>query len=67
MAWQLGVATAALVLLFIACSSLAGCSSAETRYTTALLLCVEKAQTLAESKACRAGVDARFGVDGGAR
>ena len=48
------VAVAALLLY--------GCSSAATRYQAALLLCVERAQTLAESKACRRQVDMQFGV-----
>ena len=34
-------------------------SAEELAYRTALLRCVDKAATLAESKACRADVDAR--------
>ena len=43
---------------------LTGCASAteEARYTTALLRCVDKSETLAESRACRERVDGDFGV-----
>ena len=52
-----------VALLFVAgCAS----ASAEAAYTTALLRCVDQSSTLAESKACRALVDAKYGVkDGG--
>ncbi len=43
------------------------CTSTEAKYTTRLLRCVDKSETLAESRACRALVDAEFGVDGGVR
>lgn len=41
-----------------------GCAAgaAEASYTAALLRCVDKSETLAESKACRSGVDAQFGL-----
>lgn len=54
---------------FAAC--LAGCATppataarvaAEGAYGAALLDCVEKSSTLAESKACRARVDAAWGI-----
>jgi hypothetical protein len=47
---------------------LCGCAaSLEGSYTAALLRCVDKSETLAESKACRASVDAQYNVkDGGA-
>lgn len=39
---------------------------AEAVYTAALLDCVDKSNTLAESRLCRATVDARWGIsDGG--
>jgi hypothetical protein len=54
------IATSALD---IACAG----AATEGAYTAALLRCVDKSATLAESKACRSGVDAQFGVkDGGA-
>ena len=40
---------------------LAGCGGAAT-YQAALLRCVDQAQTLAESKACRQLVDAQYGI-----
>ncbi|MBX3202324.1 MAG: hypothetical protein KF894_29620 [Labilithrix sp.] len=47
-------------------------AAAEAAYGAALLRCVDEAGTLAESKACRARVDAEWGItqtasDGGAR
>ena len=36
--------------------------AAESAYTAELVQCVDKSETLAESKACRALVDARWGV-----
>lgn len=46
--------------------ALAGCSAAHTTadaaYTAAQLDCVQKSQTLAESKACRAKVDQKWGI-----
>jgi hypothetical protein len=51
------------LLFLVACSTSTG---AEATYTTALLRCVDKSESLAQSKACRATVDAQFGVkDGG--
>lgn len=68
-----GVAVLAFVgaVLFVARTA-AGCSGpaaagAEAAYGASLLRCVDEAKTLAESKACRAAVDARWGVDGGAK
>lgn len=57
-------------LITFVCLTLFACSpsaSAEATYTGALLRCVDRSATLAESKACRALVDAQYGVDGGAR
>ncbi|MCW5834507.1 MAG: hypothetical protein KIS78_19050 [Labilithrix sp.] len=47
-------------------------AAAEGAYGAALLRCVDEAETLAESKACRARVDEQWGItqtatDGGAR
>ena len=46
---------------------LVGCSAAHTTadaaYTAAQLDCVANAQTLVESKACRAKVDAKWGIN----
>ncbi len=60
----------AVVLTFSYCTG--GCrgdgaSDEELAYRAALLRCVDKATTLAESKACRKQADATFGVDSGAR
>lgn len=76
-AWRSRSADAFVVLLFIAgvlfvARVVAGCSGpaaagAEAAYGASLLRCVDEAKTLAESKACRAAVDARWGVDGGAK
>lgn len=53
-----------LAVLLVACSPAA--TGAEAAYTTALVRCVDKSETLAESKACRARVDEAYGVkDGG--
>lgn len=45
---------------------LVGCSAAHTTadaaYTAAQLDCVQKSKTLAESKACRAKVDLKWGI-----
>jgi hypothetical protein len=59
-------AAIALVVMFAALGYCSGCawlpgddaSDAELRYRAALLRCVDKATTLAESKACRKQVDA---------
>jgi hypothetical protein len=66
------VAGCLLVLLFGIVAHCAGCSpaakptpaqvAAEASYGAALLACVEQATTLAESKACRATVDAAWNV-----
>jgi hypothetical protein len=54
-----------LLLGLLACSP-AAAVTAEAVYTAELLRCVDKADTLVESKACRHTVDAKFGVkDGG--
>ncbi len=56
---------------FIVCMSLfvARCKSAgvaaETAYGVELQNCVQQTSSLADSKACRAAVDAKWGVDGG--
>jgi len=60
-----------VMVLFVA--ALAACSSApskvaaEAAYTEQLLDCVDKSETYVESKACRAQVNARWGIlpDGG--
>lgn len=54
------------ILLLCRCAAPAK-TAAESAYGASLLRCVDEAKTLAESKACRAAVDARWGVDGGAR
>ncbi len=48
------------------CVLLCGCASAS--YQARLLRCVDNAETIQESRACRAGVDKDFNVvrDGGA-
>ncbi len=78
---------AAVALFFVAlgfvlgpCAALVACTppasaqqaAAEGAYGAALLRCVDEAETLAESKACRARVDEAWGitqtaVDGGAK
>jgi hypothetical protein len=67
MAWQIALACAAMCLLAYGCASLGGCSGAslEAAYTSALLRCVDRATTLAESRSCRAAVDRAYHVDGG--
>mgnify|MGYP000951578727 CR=1 FL=1 len=53
------------VRVFIACQQppqTAAQAAAEGAYGAALLKCVDDSNTLAESKACRARVDAQFGV-----
>lgn len=55
-----------LLIAYLVISQLWGCASAEDAYRAELLRCVDKARTLPESKACRASVDARWGIsDGG--
>ncbi len=73
----LGVLLLIGIVGFLAAHCLIGCASrdaaaAEAAYTADHLRCVDKATTLAESKACRADVDRRYGIvqttkDGGAR
>ncbi len=64
--WCFGIpiATIALIRIVTACTP---AQSAESLYSGALLRCVDKSETLAESKACRAQVNAQFGVDGGSK
>lgn len=68
-----GILAAALCCFALACvvGHCVGCASrqptaeqaaAEGAYGAALLKCVDDATTLAESKACRARVDAQWGV-----
>lgn len=77
----------AVALFFVAlgfvlgpCASLVACTppataqqaAAEGAYGAALLRCVDEAETLEQSKACRASVDEQWGItqtatDGGAR
>ncbi len=65
------VAVLCAVFLLAMCVRLAaGCRSpsaaaAEGAYTTELLRCTDRSRTLAESKACEAEVDRRWGVEGG--
>jgi hypothetical protein len=40
---------------------------AESAYTAELLRCVDQSQTREQSRVCRAGVDRKWGVDGGAK
>ncbi len=54
-----------VLLLVVGCSTPAA-TGTEAAYTASLLRCVDKSTTLSESKACRALVDAQYGVkDGG--
>ena len=51
----------------LACLLLVGCAAAkkdaaEVTYDGQLIACVDRAQTLAESKACRAAVDEKWGI-----
>lgn len=64
-------AVAFLVGLLNGCAS-RDAAAAEAAYTADHLRCVDKATTLAESRACRADVDRRYGIvqtatDGGSR
>ncbi len=70
------IAAGALALFAVLCiiGHCAGCAlfggggkeGAEAAYTAALVRCVDKAETLAESRACRASVDSSWGIkDGG--
>lgn len=51
-------------VLLLAVAHCSGCVSggAEAAYTAAQLRCVDQAQTLAESRACRAEVDRQWGL-----
>jgi hypothetical protein len=42
-------------------------AAAEGAYTAELLRCVDQSQTREQSRVCRAGVDRKWGVDGGAK
>lgn len=42
-------------------------AAAEGAYTAELLRCVDQSQTREQSRTCRAEVDRRWGVDGGAK
>lgn len=53
-------------LLAVGCVGAAK-TTAEATYGASLLRCVDEAHSLAESKACRAKVDAAWGIDGGAK
>lgn len=53
---------AGLALVVQHCTGCALLQSPETRYTMELLRCVDKATTLAESKACRRDVDLDWGI-----
>lgn len=59
--WVVGtlIAAAAITRVLVGCTPAV---SAEARYTAALLRCVDKSETLAESKACRKQVDAAYGI-----
>ena len=62
----LGIAGVVLLIAWIV-MHLAGCglfgtAAAEATYTAEHLRCVDKSATLAESRACRAGVDLRWGI-----
>ncbi len=52
-----------LVALFLV-AKCTGCvaGAAEAAYTAALVRCVDKAETLSESRACRSAVDAKWGL-----
>ena len=74
--WWRSTGAVLLVLSGLACvASKCACTppqtaeqaAAEGAYGAALVDCVERASTLAESKACRARVDAAWGVDGGSK
>lgn len=54
-------------LLFVTLVACSPSATAEADYTTRLLRCVDKSETLAESKACRLAVDAQLGVKDGGR
>ena len=50
----------ALLLALVSCAA-----SAESAYTAALLRCVDKAETVTESRVCRHNVNGAYGVDAG--
>lgn len=56
-----------IMIAFALICAVDGCAaSADEQYRAKILLCVERATTLLESKACRRNVDFQFGVhDGG--
>jgi hypothetical protein len=55
--------TIATVLVLFAVFAIVGhCVGCAPTYTAAQLRCVDKATTLAESKACRRAVDAEYGI-----
>ena len=65
-----------LVFVFLMACLVLGLSqcglSAEAKYTKALLNCVDNAETVAESRACRRHVDGNYGItttnrDGGSK
>lgn len=61
------VIVGALLFLASLAAAIFGCASggAEAAYTGALVRCVERSATLAESKACRREVDRQWGLDAG--
>lgn len=64
MAWQISAAALALVLLFSACSALAGCwwpATTAATYGAELAACTAQAATCAESIACENRVRASRG------
>jgi hypothetical protein len=56
-----------LSLINIACGHPAAPAAAEAAYGAELLRCVDKSPTRADADQCRAEVDAKWGVDSGAR
>jgi hypothetical protein len=65
------VASCAIMYAFSACAPATSPAATEAAYTAELLRCVDKSATLAESKACRRNVNAKWGIvetvrDGGA-
>lgn len=60
----MSVRAPSLLALFVLACGPSSVTPAQA-YEAAQLKCVHDARTLAESRACRRAVDARFGVDGG--
>lgn len=58
----LACALALFAVLFLVGHCVGCAASAEATYTAEHLRCVDKSATLAESRACRAGVDMRWGI-----